>query len=276
MPNEVCIETCDENIFTIIDGNNKQCGLCRDLNKTNPYKLINTKKCFSAPPEGTKIIDDKLKLLNCLDGYTLKNDTCIVNKCNSHCKICKEYSEDDNNQNCISCKNENNVLYKENCLNDCPNGYYKKDKKCYECDKSCSSCRDNPNYCTSCINGKYLDELEHTCLNCSKYCETCTKFEENENHNCLSCKNSSNYKYLFNNNCVEKCPNNTSLINDECIVGNYSQHILFWIIIILITLTLIIISFCIYKKFSYKLQGQKDLVLIDKINNELDDKEMFD
>ena len=161
-------------------------------------------------------------------------------------------------------------------FNACPNGYYKKFKECYECDKSCSSCRDNPNYCTSCINGKYLDELEHTCLNCSKYCETCTKFEENENHNCLSCKNSSNYKYLFNNNCVEKCPNNTSLINDECIDENYLLHILFWIIIIFITFTLIIISFCIYKKFSYKLQGQKDLVLIDKINNELDDKEMFD
>ena len=276
IPNEVCIEACDENIFTVIDkNNNKQCGLCRDLNKENPYKLINTKKCFSSPPEGTKIINEKLKLINCSDGYTLKNEACVINKCNSHCKTCKGYSENDNDQNCISCKNENDVLYKGNCLNACPNGYYKKFKECYECDKSCSSCNDNPNYCTSCVEGKYLNESKHTCLNCYEKCETCTKFEENENHNCLSRKKSSNYKYLFNNNCVEKYPNNTSLIDNECIIGNKSQYILFWTFIILITFTLIAISFCIYKKFSYKLKKQ-DLVLINKIKNELDDKEMFD
>jgi len=277
MPNEVCIETCDENIFTVIDdNNNKQCGLCRDINKNNPYKLINTKKCFSTPPEGTKIIDEKLKLINCSDGYSLKNDTCIIDKCNSHCKTCKGYSEDDNNQNCISCNNENDVLYKGNCINDCPNGYYKKDKECNECDKSCSSCSESPNYCTSCINGKYLNESLQTCLKCSVYCETCTKFEESESQNCLSCKKNSKYKYLFNNNCVEKCPNNTSLKNDECIVENNSKYILLWIIIILITFLLIIISFCIYRKFSYKLKSQKDLVLVEKINTELGEKEMFE
>jgi len=276
MPNEVCIEACDENIFTIInDNNNKQCGLCRDLNKTNPYKLINTKKCFSTPPDGTRIIDEKLKLINCSDGYTLKNDTCIVDKCNSHCKTCKEYSEDDNNQNCISCKNENEVSYNGNCLNNCPNGYYKKDKECSECDISCSSCNENPNYCTSCADGKYLDESKHTCLKCSEYCETCSKFEENENHNCLSCKKSSKYKYLFNNNCMEKCPNNTSLINGKCIVDNYSSHILLWVIIILIAFSLIIISFFIYRKFSDKSKNQKDLVLIDKINTQIDKNEIF-
>jgi len=277
MPNEVCIEICDENIYTIIDNNyNKQCGLCRDLNKTNPYKLINTKKCFSTPPEGTKIIDENLKLINCSDGYTLKNDICVIKKCNIHCKACKGYSEDDNNQLCISCKNENDVLYKGNCLNNCPNGHYKKDKECYECDKSCTSCNENPNYCTSCADGKYLDESKHICLKCSEYCETCNKFEENENHNCLSCKQNSNYKYLFNNNCLEKCPNNTSLINNECIVENNLQHILLWIIIVLITCFLIIISFCIYRRFSYKLRSQNDSVLIDKINTEIDKKEMFD
>ena len=118
MPNEVCIETCDENIFTVIyDNNNKQCGLCRDLNKNNPYKLINTKKCFSTPPKGTKLIDEKLKLINCSNGYILKNDTCIIDKCHKHCRECTDYSEDDNNQKCISCKNENDILFKGNCIN---------------------------------------------------------------------------------------------------------------------------------------------------------------
>ena len=33
IPNEVCIEICDENLFTIINDNDIMlCGLCRDLN----------------------------------------------------------------------------------------------------------------------------------------------------------------------------------------------------------------------------------------------------
>jgi len=75
---------------------------------------------------------------------------------------------------------------------------------------------------------------------------------------------------------MEKCPNNTNLKDDECIVGNSSQYILLWIIIILITFLLIIISVCIYKKFSCKLKSQDDQVLIDKINNEIDKKERSD
>ena len=188
MPNEVCIETCDENIFTVIeDNNNKQCGLCRDLNKNNPYKLINTKKCLSTPPEGTKIIDEKLKLINCSDGYSLKDETCVIDKCNDHCKTCKGYSEDDNNQNCISCKNENEVLLNGNCIEKCPDRYFVKESVCYECDASCSSCSETSNNCTSCIDGEYLDESNHTCNNCSEHCKTCSKGLENENENCLSC-----------------------------------------------------------------------------------------
>lgn len=41
MPNEICVNECDENIFTIINGN--ECWLCKDINK---YKLINYTGCF--------------------------------------------------------------------------------------------------------------------------------------------------------------------------------------------------------------------------------------
>ena len=77
---------------------------------------------------------------------------------------------------------------------------------------------------------------------------------------------------------MEKCPNNTSLKNDECIVGNKAEYILLWIIIILVTFLVIIISVCIYKKFSCKLKSEEDQVLIDKINTEIeiDKKERSD
>ena len=277
MPNEVCIETCDENIFTIIDGNNKQCGLCRDLNKTNPYKLINTKKCFSTPPEGTKIIDDKLKLLNCLDGYTLKNDTCIVDKCNSHCKTCNGYSEDDNNQNCISCKNENEVVLNGNCIDKCPERYFAKDKNCYECDNSCFSCSENSYNCTSCINGEYLDESNHKCKNCSEHCKTCSKGLENGNENCLSCDLNSNYKYLvkaegFDSNCVMECPENTTLKKNECVGlkddGKKQNDTLLYVFIIITAILLLLIIVCFFKNFCCKTKNQDEKLMKD-IHTEL-------
>ena len=278
MPDEVCIEECDENIFTIINDNNKkQCGLCRDLNKTNPYKLINTKKCFSTPPEGTKIIDEKLKLINCSDGYTLKNDTCIVDKCNSHCKTCKGYSEDDNNQMCISCKNENEVVLNGNCIEKCPDRYFVKDNNCQECNDSCFSCSENPNNCTSCIDGEYLDESNHTCNNCTEHCKTCSKGLENGNENCLSCDLNSQYKYLvkaegFDSNCVTGCPENTTLKKNECVGlkddGKKKNDTLLYIFIIITAILLLLIIVCFFKNFCCRPKSH-DEKLMKEINTEL-------
>ena len=274
MPNEVCIESCDENIFTVInDSNNNQCGLCRDLNKTNPYKLVNSKKCFSTLPEGAKVINEKLKLINCSDGYTLKNDTCIIDKCNSHCKTCKGYSEDDNNQKCISCKNENEVVLNGNCVGNCPEKYFVKDNNCLECDDSCSSCSENSKKCTSCIDGKYLDESNHTCNNCTEHCKTCSKGLENENENCLSCDLSSEYKYLikaegFNNNCVMECPENTTLKKNECVIGKKQNDTLLFVFIIITAALLLLIIACFFKNFCCRPKSH-DERLMKEINTEL-------
>jgi proprotein convertase subtilisin/kexin type 5 len=278
MPENICIESCDENIFTVIDNNNnKQCGLCRDLNKANPYKLINTKKCFSSPPEGTKIIDEKLKLINCSDGYTLKNDACIVDKCNSHCKTCKGYSEDDNNQNCISCKNENEVVLNGNCIEKCPERYFVKDSNCYECDNSCLACSENPKNCTKCVDGEYLDESNFTCNNCTEHCKTCSKGLENENENCLSCDLNSELKYLikaegFNSNCVDKCPENTTEKNNECVGfkddGKKQNDTLLFVFIIITAVLLLLIMVCFFKNYCCRPKNH-DEKLMKEINTEL-------
>ena len=42
IPNEICIESCDENIYTKIDN---KCGLCRDMDENKPYKLLNSIGC---------------------------------------------------------------------------------------------------------------------------------------------------------------------------------------------------------------------------------------
>ena len=274
MPNKVCIESCDENIFIKKD---KQCGLCKDIDKENPYKLLNVTKCFKTPPEGTKIINDNLKLLNCSDGYSLINESCILEKCNDLCQTCSEYSEDNENQKCFSCKNDNHVLYNGNCINKCPDNFYEKNKKCEECDKSCLSCSINSNNCTSCEDGKYLNETNHNCQNCSEHCKTCSKGEENDNENCNSCDQNSNFTYLikaegYPSNCVEKCPENITTLEDakECIIqtGRNENNNLLYVFIIITAILLLIIIICFFKNYCCKSKNS-DERLIREINTEL-------
>ena len=71
MPDEICIEECDENLFT---KNGKQYGLCRDLNKEKPYKFVNSEGCFSKSelPNNTIVINEKLFLVKCKENYVLE------------------------------------------------------------------------------------------------------------------------------------------------------------------------------------------------------------
>ena len=71
MRNEICIETCDETIFTLIE--EKKCGLCRDLYIDNPYKLINTTGYLSESeiPDNIQLVNPFLYLLSRKEGYYL-------------------------------------------------------------------------------------------------------------------------------------------------------------------------------------------------------------
>ena len=280
MPNEVCVESCDENIFTTIDNN--KCGLCRDINKDNPYKLLNSSKCFKNPPEGTQIINDYFKFLNCSKGYILENDECILNKCHDNCKTCSNFSENDNDQKCNSCKNENNVLYKGNCISECPIGFYQNSQninnECEECDKSCEKCELYYDKCISCSKGKYLNDFNYSCENCNQHCETCEKGEYNNNENCKSCYKNSEFRYLvkaegFDSNCVKDCPENTILSNYECIINknnneNKKENKILFIYILIIGFLLLIFTIYFYIIYCCK-EKKDDEALINKINREL-------
>ena len=218
MNNEICVESCDENIFT---SNEKICGLCKDLYEDKPYKLLNTTGCLSKDeiPENTEFANERLYLLRCKETYNLKDGKCIP-PCYELCQTCDVYSDDINNQNCTSCKNESHVLQDGNCIDECKEGYYESEKKCLKCGEFCKTC-ENSEKCSICYDGYYLDEK--VCKKCSENCETCTRGpEENGNQNCLSCKQDSIYKYLINeeNNhtCVDNCPESTFLddINKIC------------------------------------------------------------
>ena len=72
----VCFEKGNSTHFEI---EKNYCGLCKDLNQSKPYKIINKKGCYDNQQDYTYVFNEKLKLLDkCPDHYIkcVKKDTC--------------------------------------------------------------------------------------------------------------------------------------------------------------------------------------------------------
>ena len=216
-PNDVCVNACNESIYTIKD---KECWLCKDIENGPKYKLISYPNCLYNMPENSYFINEQLYLIECNKGTKYNSDTnqCIPDKCNGNCDGCTTYSENDGDQKCIACKNKNLFLEEGNCIEKCHKGYFAFSQECKKCDDNCDSCDLKSNNCTSCIKGKYLDKSEeiHSCKDCSKNCETCLKGEEDGYDNCKTCNLTSDFKYLFNTSCLVDCPENMTKKNYIC------------------------------------------------------------
>ena len=285
-PENICIESCDENIYIL---KNKECSLCFDIDKKYPYKVINAHECIEKKPENSYFVNEKLYLIACNEGYFYENGTCTKNfTCHEKCKECKG-EPIEGNQNCLSCKDENDVLQEGNCINKCDTGYYEgENKECFKCDVNCSTCDKISSNCTSCKDGEYLNNGS-----CFENCQTCKEGGNNENQNCLSCK--KDFPYLinaegYNQNCVENCSVlNLTIEGNTCVnkssnssdgssddsgkSNNENQNedktnYMIWIFVILMTIILIIILLIIFKRCFRK----NDQDLMDNINTELKDK----
>ena len=215
MPNNICIDRCDPNIYIQI-GN--ECWLCKDYKQEGIYKLVNTTGCIKEKLNNTIFVNEYLNLITCHNDYKYDNESqsCVIKNCHSNCEGCYATSNGDNEQNCIKCKNINHYLENGNCVKKCSENYFSKEQNCYECDESCKTCENEAKSCTSCIEGKFLNKDASKCEKCSEYCLECFARESNESQNCKSCNETSNYTILFNNNCLDKCPENMTLYNKTC------------------------------------------------------------
>ena len=167
--------------------------------------------------------------------------------CYETCSTCSNIGNT-NEQKCDSCL-EDKVSYSvydsydyykkytDNCLDECPKGYYEKDKDCYSCYETC---------------------------------ERCSGRGDREEPNCLSCNLSSEYRYLVNvpgraRNCVSSCPNDTILKKMECIKeeGFTRSNIVITIGVVggFILIIVVIIVFYITDK---KILEAKDYTIMDK------------
>ena len=146
IPEEICISECNTSIYI---KNSSHCGLCRDMQSSRKYKVLNGEECIETIPEGAEIYNSDLFLLICKSGYILENSTCVPH-CYEHCYRCSEYSTDYYNQKCISCI-ENYYLegnIPTNCLFNCTG-----DNK-IKC-ATCSEESDELGLCLTCNNGYF-------------------------------------------------------------------------------------------------------------------------
>lgn len=253
IPENICIESCNESIYAINGQLPQQCGLCKDLYDDQKYKLFGVKGCLSSQPKNSSPLNKEMMIYECSNGSDLVNGECVFNNysCHENCKECisppTEY-----NQNCIKCSDPNKFLQEGNCIKNCSSGYYSEGQ-------NCSQWHEN--------------------------CETCNKGEEindngENNQNCEACK--SKFGYLikaegYPQNCVKNCPENTTKNEEKklCVIEDKENgdNYMIWIFVILIIILLLMISLCICKKYLSRKKNNNEL--INDINTELQENNLM-
>ena len=273
-PNDVCIDYCNNTIYSSInDGNKKICGFCKDINPKKPYKIINKEGCLEEPPDNTYVFNKEYFLLDycsenckkcsnsetcdeCEDGYNIINGKC--GKCYDNCETCNAFNGNEDIQHCTKCK-KNLYFFNEtgegNCLDNCPIGTYNDIDICSKCHENCKTCTEGPidknENCESCEDDKYLIDAEN-----------------------------------FGSNCVDECPNGTNITNISnifyCVIPDdppeeeeeeepeeegEKNSLLSYIYIIFIGVCLFIMTICVYRNICSNKKSDNEL--ITQIHTEL-------
>ncbi|KAL4472694.1 hypothetical protein ABPG74_018643 [Tetrahymena malaccensis] len=212
--------TCSETSYN--------CKKCSDGWQYNQQYQRCTMDCHQSCDTCT-VRQDPKACKSCAFNYIMQNNLCVP--CDKSCHGCKDnqkkciqcnigYMFDSNNQycvpkcrtdefedrsgNCQQCQSpcatcKGNKKYCSSCIAGYTyDSYYKSCQVTRNiCHESCAQCNryDDPNSCTSCNNGMYL-QLGR-CQYCSEKCQTCDRDAEI----CTSCKKN---EFLQNNQCL-KC-----------------------------------------------------------------------
>ena len=122
----------------------------------------------------------------------------IPKQCYPSCSTCEDYSEDSNDQKCISCKEQFYFINgTQNCFNYVKDHYYfdEETKKYYPCYKDCLTC-----------DKKETSIQNMNCLSCSK-----DFIFYKKSKNCLKCPNYVNYPQT---QCISTVPEGYYVLNE--------------------------------------------------------------
>ena len=249
IPYNICINECNISIFVF--DSNKNCGLCKDMNSSKPYKIIGSQECLSEIPINTEIYNSKLYLLKCKEDYYLNNGRCEKICKNKNCLLCNEESDELNL--CTNCnKTEGYIKVNYNSFYNCvkiddpilSNFYYEQEEDAYyPCYNLCKKCikggNEDSHNCLECIDGYILkpgNNTKNICVEYSEFyyiskgeyhplefyqCPEVAKFSIYEKNSCIDeCSLDNEYKYTFNGKCLKDCPNYTINENYFCKVDS--------------------------------------------------------
>ena len=154
-------------------------------------------------PNGTGISEKNYYKPNLLIGrrivynFEIKKDQ-YPKQCYPSCETCEDYSEDSNNQKCLTCRRQFYFINgTQNCFNYAKEHYYfdEETEKYYPCYKDCLTC-----------DKKETSIQNMNCLTCSK-----DFIFYNRSRNCLKCPNYINYPQT---QCISSVPEGYYVLNE--------------------------------------------------------------
>ena len=197
-----CLNNCSRGFYTNTTTNQNICKCELEQCFTCSQESLNYNLCTSCENGSFPIYDINntyYPFLNCSnspEGYYLDNETLMYKICYISCKKCN-ISGNDNEHNCLECKNEYNFEihfdYYKNCYDNC--SYY------YYFDKN-----QNLSFCT----------------NDSKCPQYYDKLIEDKRECVFNCSENENYNYEFQKKCYNKCPENSTERENSLELEQYS------------------------------------------------------
>ncbi|CAD8058090.1 unnamed protein product [Paramecium sonneborni] len=156
-----CLDSCPSGYY---NNENQECIIC-------------SLGCSSCNSQGC---------LECQKQYNLINDQCLCKI--EGCSICNSTDI------CDKCKEDFGISFMNQCIKNCPQDYYEKDKKCLKCNSECKTC--DINGCLSCQQNYYLSGTMCVLKQCINNCVKC-----DNNSTCNEC--SPGFYIDSNLNCIQ-------------------------------------------------------------------------
>lgn len=240
-----CLDACPNGTF-------EYNGECKDECPSGTFP--NGSICSDCNIECKECENISIQCTDCPNGKYLFNNECVDK--------CPERTVREGNK-CLSECSANQFLYRDICYSQCPKGTFAKGIICELCHSSCAECQGDAITCTKCNENLHLlnsrcsescpNELfsykndcvekcpDNVILNGNECVDFCPKGKFKDNNKCSECDKScascdgssttctscNQNTYLYNYQCIDKCPNETLIYHNECITDCPSGSYLF-------------------------------------------------
>ncbi|XP_069782867.1 extracellular matrix organizing protein FRAS1 [Narcine bancroftii] len=197
--NGMCLSACPQAYYS---GSHRICQPCSSQCLTCESNSV----CLSCKDPTKVLLFGECQYETCAQQYYLDYSTGICRECDWSCNACKGPLRTD----CLQCM-DGYTLQEGSCVERCNAGFYKAGKECIRCNEHCQKCS-GPDVCSQCeapylllgthcvqVCGRryHSDRNRQKCIECSSGCLECD--------NVLQCKLCDSTTFLKNALCFSDC-----------------------------------------------------------------------